>query len=95
LQSDREAEHVAAQANSRLIGWMKKPRLDRGPKLNKATAQPQAMMTRGVRQLDSRDAALSRCGCRHLHLPAAFSPNRKNPVRGINASHENPNPSCA
>jgi len=32
------------------MGWMKKPRLDLGPKLNKAIAQPQAMTTSGVRQ---------------------------------------------
>src|SRR5260221_14403741 len=36
---------------------MKKPRLDRGPKLNKAIAQPQAMTTSGVRQ-EIRGAAL-------------------------------------
>ena len=30
---------------------MKKPRLERGPKLNSAIAQPQMMMTSGVRQL--------------------------------------------
>jgi hypothetical protein len=39
------------QANSRLIGWTKKPRLDRGPKLNSAMAQPQTMMTSGVRHV--------------------------------------------
>src|SRR5216683_3608215 len=36
---------------------MKKPRLERGPKLNKAIAQPQAMTTSGVRQ-EIREAAL-------------------------------------
>src|SRR5215212_9287710 len=30
---------------------MKKPRLERGPKLNSAMTQPQAMITSGVRQL--------------------------------------------
>src|ERR1700730_161179 len=30
---------------------MKKPRLDRGPKLNSAIAQPQTMITSGVRQV--------------------------------------------
>src|SRR4051794_39880730 len=30
---------------------MKKPRLERGPKLNRAIAQPQTMITSGVRQL--------------------------------------------
>src|ERR1700741_5632639 len=30
---------------------MKKPRLERGPKLNSAIAQPQTMITSGVRQL--------------------------------------------
>jgi hypothetical protein len=30
---------------------MKKPKLDRGPKLNRAIAQPQTMMTSGVRQV--------------------------------------------
>ena len=34
-----------------LIGCRKKPRLERGPKLNSAIAQPQMMMTSGVRQL--------------------------------------------
>src|SRR3954465_3465483 len=38
------------QVNSRLIGWMKKPRLDRGPKLNSAITPPQMMITSGVRQ---------------------------------------------
>jgi hypothetical protein len=32
------------------MGWMKKPRLDLGPKLNKPIAHPQAMTTSGVRQ---------------------------------------------
>jgi hypothetical protein len=37
--------------NSRLIGLDEKPRLERGPKLNSAAiAQPQMMMTSGVRQ---------------------------------------------
>ena len=39
------------QVKSRLIGWMKKPRLERGPKLNSAMTQPQMMMTSGVRQV--------------------------------------------
>ena len=39
------------QANSRLIGWMKKPRLERGPKLNSAIKHPQMMITSGVRQV--------------------------------------------
>jgi hypothetical protein len=30
---------------------MKKPTLDRGPKLNRAIAQPQMIMTSGVRQV--------------------------------------------
>jgi hypothetical protein len=30
---------------------MKKPTLDRGPKLNRAIAHPQMMMTSGVRQV--------------------------------------------
>ena len=30
---------------------MKKPKLDRGPKLRRAIAQPQTMMTSGVRQV--------------------------------------------
>jgi hypothetical protein len=37
---------------------MKKPRLDLGPKLNKAMAQPQTMMIRGVRQVPTREAEL-------------------------------------
>jgi hypothetical protein len=37
---------------SRLIGWMKKPAVARGPKLNSAIAQPQTMITSGVRQLE-------------------------------------------
>jgi hypothetical protein len=32
------------------MGCTKKPRLDRGPKLNRAIAQPQMMITSGVRQ---------------------------------------------
>ncbi len=39
------------QANSRLIGWMKKPRLERGPKPNSAIKHPQMMITSGVRQV--------------------------------------------
>src|SRR6185295_6159264 len=39
------------QANSRLIGWTKKPRLERGPKLSSAIRHPQMMMTSGVRQV--------------------------------------------
>ena len=39
------------QAKSRLIGWMKKPRLERGPKLSMPIAHPQMMITSGVRQL--------------------------------------------
>ena len=42
------------QANSRLIGCTKKPRLERGPKLNSAIAHPQMMITSGVRQLPGR-----------------------------------------
>jgi hypothetical protein len=39
------------QAKSRLIGWTKKPRLERGPKLNSAIKHPQMMITSGVRQV--------------------------------------------
>src|SRR6185503_5448751 len=39
------------QAKSRLIGWTKKPRLERGPKLNSAIRHPQTMTTSGVRQV--------------------------------------------
>src|SRR5207244_8259708 len=39
------------QANSRLIGCTKKPRLERGPKLSRPMMQQQMMMTSGVRQL--------------------------------------------
>jgi hypothetical protein len=35
---------------------MKKPRLERGPKLNSAIAQPQMMITSGVRQLLAPEA---------------------------------------
>jgi hypothetical protein len=35
---------------------MKKPKLDLGPKLNRAMAQPQAMITRGVRQVERPEA---------------------------------------
>jgi hypothetical protein len=36
---------------------MKKPTLERGPNESKAIAQPQAMMTKGVRQLEAAAAA--------------------------------------
>src|SRR6185436_15077101 len=39
------------QVNSRLIGWTKKPRLERGPKLKSAIRHPQMMITSGVRQV--------------------------------------------
>src|SRR5207302_5605117 len=35
---------------------MKKPQLDLGPKLNRPMAQPQAMITRGVRQVERPEA---------------------------------------
>src|SRR5215207_9489748 len=46
------------QVNSRLIGWMKKPRLERGPKLNSAIKHPQMMMTSGVRQVPGPEDGL-------------------------------------
>ena len=46
-------------ANSCPIGLMKKPTLERGPKLNSAIAQPQAMMTSGVRQMERLETASS------------------------------------
>jgi hypothetical protein len=33
-----------------LIGWRKKPKVERGPKVRIAIRQPQAMITAGVRQ---------------------------------------------
>src|SRR5579883_2000843 len=44
------------QAKSWPIGLMKKPTLERGPKESNAIAQPQAMMTSGVRQLEAAGA---------------------------------------
>src|SRR4051812_33699893 len=47
------------QAKSRPIGWMKKPRLERGPKLSSAIRHPQMMMTSGVRQVPRPEDGLT------------------------------------
>ena len=44
--------------SSWLIGWRKKPKVERGPKVRIAIRQPQATMTAGVRQ-PSADGAVA------------------------------------
>jgi hypothetical protein len=54
---------------------MKKPSVDRGPKLNSAMAQPQTMMTSGVRQLGACRAAFGSLVVTDIGIsPAAASP---------------------
>src|SRR5438445_11606011 len=51
------------QANSWLIGCTKKPSAERGPKPSMPIAQPQRMMTAGVRQLEERETGPSSPTC--------------------------------
>jgi hypothetical protein len=51
------------------MGWMKKPRLERGPKLNMPIAQPQAMMTNGVRQFGRPDPARTSLDAVDMRIP--------------------------
>ena len=79
------------QANSRLIGWMKKPRLERGPKLNSAIRHPQMMMTSGVRQVprpeDGRRSPVVTAMC----FPCHGARNRQTKCYGeLMHLHENP-----
>src|ERR1700693_3347465 len=80
---------------SRPIGWMKKPRLDLGPKLNKAMAQPQKMMISGVRQLSTREAELRSPSVVDIQIsPRGLGGSEKHGPRSsqeLMHSHENPN----
>src|SRR3977135_3755813 len=74
--------------NSQLIGWTKKPRLDRGPKLNRAITQPQRMITSGVGQLTAPEAARSSPAVAVIQIPRWLVPNpgnRTGTLQGVNA----------
>src|SRR5882757_6271999 len=74
------------QARSRLIGWMKKPRLDRGPKLNSAITHPQMMITSGVRQELAAGRRVSAVAAmRFLDALGADREGRSDAPRGVNA----------
>ena len=77
------------QENSRLIGWTKKPRLERGPKLNNPIAQPQMMITSGVRQLGAagdRRRAPSVAAMQNSFERLGGSRERFRRARGANAA---------
>src|SRR4051794_36977858 len=65
---------------------MKKPRLDRGPKLNSAIAQPQMMITRGVRQFAATGRELSAVTAMgFLDVSRRTAIGRSARLRGVNA----------
>jgi hypothetical protein len=67
---------------------MKKPRLDRGPKLSSAIAQPQMMITSGVRQLLTPGAGRRSPATDVMQFPrllASDTGGRANTLQGVNA----------
>jgi hypothetical protein len=64
---------------------MKKPRVDRGPKLNKAMAQPQTMMTNGVRQPDAEKATLRSLVVTDIGISPAAHESAGSAFHSINA----------
>src|SRR6266581_4729842 len=79
---------------------MKKPSVDRGPKLNRAMAQPQTMMTSGVRQLGTGEATLWSLMVTDIGLSLAACSRKTHGPRdlgqgiwttGLMHSHGNPN----
>src|SRR6266705_5010050 len=81
------------QENSRPIGCTKKPRLDRGPKLNSAIAQPQTMRTSGVRQLPTPGSVrkLSVVTAMPFPLCLVSDPKVADRLTELMHSHGNPN----
>jgi hypothetical protein len=53
---------------------MKKPRLERGPKLNSAIAHPQMMITIGVRQLETPEDGRRSPDVTAICFPAPSAP---------------------
>src|SRR5229473_6180442 len=68
---------------------MKKPKLDRGPKLNSAIAQPQIMITSGVRQLPADGRRLAKVAAMQIPRWLAKRPTERS--QGLMHSHGNPN----
>src|SRR3974390_1337920 len=72
---------------------MKKPSADRGPKLKSPIAQPQTMMTSGVRQLATFEAGLRSPAVVDMHCPGCCSRLRMSGrvgLRELMHLHENP-----
>jgi hypothetical protein len=65
---------------------MKKPTLDRGPKLNSAIAQPQMMITSGVRQPMPWDGRSSAVTVMQIPRYGVDPEGRRNTLQGVNAS---------
>src|SRR5439155_25795279 len=80
------------QANSWLIGCTKKPSAERGPKPSMPIAQPQRMMTAGVRQVEKREPGPSSPTCVDMHFLICRwrIRNRQPPVSRLMQMHENP-----